>query len=32
MHSKIAMLARDAGITINAYIRDALQKELELAK
>ena len=32
MHSKIAMLARDAGVTINAYIRDALQKELELAK
>ena len=32
MHSKIAMLARDAGITINAYIRDALQNELELAK
>ncbi len=32
MHSRIAMLARDAGITINAYIREALQKELELAK
>lgn len=29
MHSKIAMLARDSGITINAYIRKALQKELE---
>lgn len=28
MHSKIASIAKDEGITINAYIRHALEREL----
>lgn len=31
IHSRIAMLAQDAGITINGYIKNTLEKHLKLA-
>ena len=32
IHSKIAMLAREAGITINGYIKKTLEDQLKLAR
>ena len=32
IHRQIAMLARQAGVTINAYIKDTLEKKSELLK
>jgi hicB protein len=31
IHSKIAMLAQEAGTTINGYIKQALEEQLKLA-
>ena len=31
IHSKIAMLAQEAGTTINGYIKKALEEQLKLA-
>ena len=31
IHRQIAMLARQAGLTINAYIKDALEEKVEAA-
>ncbi len=31
IHSRIAMLAREAGVTINAYIKQTLENELKAA-
>ena len=31
IHRQIAILARQAGLTINAYIKDALEKKVETA-
>lgn len=31
VHSKIAMLAQETGITINAYIKQALENQLNMA-
>lgn len=31
IHRQIAMLARQAGLTLNAYIKDALEEKVEEA-
>jgi predicted HicB family RNase H-like nuclease len=31
IHRQIAMLARQAGVTINAYIKDTLEKKIRAA-